>query len=103
MVAMSDFSTFSQITWGSYMLANETHGMASRHRGDRREEAQKVDPGSTTRVEGGRRPRRTHWDAIGVFLADTLCLSFALLEGMLVLKLRSHFQVRCLRECCCCA
>jgi hypothetical protein len=66
----------------------------SRHGGDRKDELGRSISGR--RPEGGRRPRRTHWDAIGVFLSDTLRLSFALLKGMLVLKLRSHFQGRCL-------
>ena len=32
----------------------------------------------------------THWDAVGVFLADALSFCLALLEGVLVLELGSH-------------
>ena len=32
----------------------------------------------------------THWNAIGVFLADALSFCLALLEWVLVLKLGSH-------------
>jgi hypothetical protein len=31
-----------------------------------------------------------YWDAVGVLLADALCLCLTLLEGVLVLKLGSH-------------
>lgn len=33
---------------------------------------------------------RSYWDAVGILLANTLGFRLALLEGMLVLKLRSH-------------
>jgi hypothetical protein len=55
MVGMSDFSTFSQMTY-----------CVSRLRG------------------------RQHRDAVCVFLADALCLGFALLKRMLVLELGFH-------------
>jgi len=32
----------------------------------------------------------TYWDAVCIFLADTLGFGLALLEGMLVLELGSH-------------
>jgi hypothetical protein len=32
----------------------------------------------------------THRDAVGIFLADALSFRLALLEGVLVLELRSH-------------
>lgn len=31
-----------------------------------------------------------HWYAVGIFLADALSFCLALLEGVLVLELRSH-------------
>jgi len=71
MVAISDFSTFSQITYLSgdkVRLADELREYAWR----------RLPLGS----RGG-----TYWNAIGVFLADALGLSLALLEGVLVLKL----------------
>lgn len=33
----------------------------------------------------------THWDTVKILLANTLGLSLALLEGVLVLELGSHF------------
>ena len=32
----------------------------------------------------------TYWYAVGIFLADALSFCLALVEGVLVLKLRSH-------------
>jgi hypothetical protein len=62
MVAMSDFSTFSQMTW-TRLAVQDARG-------------------------SGCRP--TYGNAVVVLLADALCLGLALLEGVLVLKLGSH-------------
>jgi hypothetical protein len=65
MVAMSDFSAFSQMTYSRRRLVV-----------------------LWTREEEGR--KGTHWDTVGVLLAYALCLRFALLERMLVLELGTH-------------
>ncbi len=66
MVAMSDFSTFSQMT------------LRVRVR---------------VWFSGGRSyevSRDTYWDTVCVLLTDTLSFGFALLEGVLVLELGTH-------------
>ena len=67
MVAMSDFSTFSQIT---YDVAVKSAVMQ--------------------RSEGRAWDAATYWDAVCVLLADTLSLRLTLLERVLVLKLGAH-------------
>jgi hypothetical protein len=65
-VAMSDFSTFSQMTWEyAIRLAELT-------------------------IDEWEASCATHRNAVGVFLADALCFCLALLEGVLVLELGSH-------------
>jgi hypothetical protein len=64
MVAMSDFSTFSQMTW--LMLA------------------------AVSGEEAGCCVRQTYGNAVVVLLANALSLGLALLERVLVLELGSH-------------
>lgn len=81
MVAMSDFSTFSQMTYDdepvSYRRGGEGKGEAGGAKG----------AWLTRRIDhrGG-----THWDTVGVLLADALSLCLPLLEGVLVLELGAH-------------
>jgi len=63
MVAMSDFSTFSQMTCQAVRSC----------------------------LQSQRRAGETYWDAVVVLLANALRLGLALLEGVLVLELGSHF------------
>jgi hypothetical protein len=65
MVAMSDFSTFSQMTW--VLLATVRD-----------------------REEGCCFCRQTYWNTVVVLLADALRLGLALLERVLVLELGTH-------------
>lgn len=36
-----------------------------------------------------------HWNAVGVFLTDALCLGLALLERVLILELATHIGGWC--------
>jgi len=90
-VAISDFSTFSQITWGRrlrvsrydrVLFSSSTPYCQSGQRGQRRKSGhQQRDRGPST-----------YGNAVGVLLTNPLGLGLALLEGVLVLELASHFS-----------
>lgn len=102
MVAMSLFSTFSQITWekegpcqllrSGYLRLRQAAAAAA---------AAAVSAAAASIIAEGRggsmlRCRvfvveRTYWDTVKILLANTLGLSLALLEGVFVLELGSHF------------
>lgn len=80
MVAISDFSTFSQITYrgtGGLAMGGRTVGRTARR-------------GSLPGWDHKARKASTYGNAISVLLANTLGLGLALLEGVLVLELGSH-------------
>ena len=72
MVAMSDFSTFSQMTCRRRRALAEFS-------------------------QTGEDRLRTYWDTVGVLLADPLSFGLALLKGVLVLEFGTHDEMF---ECC---
>jgi uncharacterized protein YaiE (UPF0345 family) len=83
---MSDFSTFSQITW-KQRAVNTNSAVESANetiRSCRRLDAESLET-SFSRL-------MTYRDSVGVFLSDALSFSLALLERMLVLKLGTHLD-----------
>lgn len=90
---MSLFSTFSQITWkkkrvSCCSLGNEGGG------GGQAAAAPAASISGVAQAVRGRGEDvvgRTYWDTVKILLANTLGLSLALLEGVLVLELGSHF------------
>jgi hypothetical protein len=66
MVAMSDFSTFSQMTWMKEL----------------------VEQGMMNKLSGN----RTYGNAVSVFLTDSFRFSLSFLEGVLVLELGAHID-----------
>ena len=78
MVAISDFSTFSQITYVSIKHIVSLLGQRrweNSHHGSNGLEKQRAT---------------TYGNAVSVFLADAFSFCLAFLEGMLVLKLGAH-------------
>ena len=83
MVAMSDFSTFSQMTcWRSESSSSAFSDENAREMKERLEGVGK------RRIEVTK--RKTHRNAVGVLLADALSFGLALLERMLILELGAH-------------
>lgn len=76
MVAMSDFSTFSQMTYTRQATSVKS--------------AEDARSKGICWSDGDKRSSSTYWNAIGVFLSDALGLSLALLERVLVLELGTH-------------
>ena len=100
MVAMSLFSTFSQMTWSGCQRGPTQVAV---HDGRRRKWYRALRNGcavaySALRVDEKQQQRQqarrcvTHGNAIGVLLTNTLGLGLALLKGVLVLELAPHID-----------